>query len=122
MILLAGPLFVFGQSPVPTLGVVSTFAFFIPVGALANAGSSTRIIGDIGTNVGAISNYPDGTVVGQIYSPGTVTQQAAVDVQAAYNSLLAIAAPAGPGAGHGFGPSWRRSCTRSVGRPLLEKT
>ena len=103
LILLAGPSLALGQSSAPDLGIVSTFAFFTPVGALANAGGSTRIIGDIGTNVGAISNYPDGTVVGQIHSPGTVTQQAAVDVQAAYNSLLAITAPAGPALAPGMG-------------------
>ena len=95
-VLLATPLLAFGQSSAPDLGAVAKFALFTPEGALANTGGSTRIIGDIGTNVGAISDYPKGSVVGQTYYPGTETQQAAVDVRAAYNAILATTSPAGP--------------------------
>ena len=95
-VLLATPLLAFGQSSAPDLGAVAKFALFTPEGALANTGGSTRIVGDIGTNVGAISDYPTGSVVGQTYYPGTETQQAAVDVRAAYNAILATTAPAGP--------------------------
>ena len=82
-VLLASPLLAFGQAPAPALGAVAKFALFTPEGALANTGGSTRIVGDIGTNVGAISDYSTGSVVGQTYHPGTLTEQAAVGVRVA---------------------------------------
>lgn len=95
--LLVGPLLTFGQSQAPDLGAVAPFALYTSVGALANTGGATSIVGDIGTGSGAITDYPQGSVVGRTYSPGTVTAQASIDVQAAYNHLLALAASAGPG-------------------------
>ncbi|MBC7569191.1 MAG: DUF3494 domain-containing protein, partial [Spirosoma sp.] len=47
--------------------------------------------GDIGTNVGAFTGFPPGTVVGNIRLPGSPeAAQAAVDVVAAYNYLSAL--------------------------------
>ena len=95
--LLGAPLLTFGQTLAPDLGAVASFALFTPAGAMGNTGSSTFIVGDIGTDAGAISDYPPGSVVGRTYAPGTVTAQASVDVRAAYNYLLAVPASAGTG-------------------------
>ena len=89
------PALLFAQTP--NLGTCATFALFTSVGALANTGNSTTIGGDIGTNCGAISGYPQANVTGQIYTPGTVTAQAAIDSQAAYNYLMNLPCPSGPG-------------------------
>ena len=74
----------------PDLGVCAAFALYTPDGALANTGTTTRIIGDIGTQLGAISDYPAGSVVGQQQNANAVTAQAALDVQKAYDHLLAL--------------------------------
>lgn len=95
--LLAGPLLTSGQALAPNLGAVAQFALFTPVGALANTGGTTFIVGDIGTDAGAITDYPPGSVAGRTYAPCTVTAQASVDVRAAYDYLVAIPTSAGPG-------------------------
>ena len=61
------PALLFAQTP--NLGTCATFALFTSVGAVANTGNSTTIGGDIGTNCGAISGYPQANVTGQIYTP-----------------------------------------------------
>lgn len=59
-----------GSSVIP-LGVLNTFALFTANGAVTNTGTSF-IIGDIGTNSGAITGYGLPTVVvGNIYTPGS---------------------------------------------------
>ena len=83
LVLMIAPLFTSGQTTTPTLGAAATFVLFTPEGGLANTDGSTRIIGNIGTNVGAISDYSTGSVVGQTYHPGTLTEQAAVGVRVA---------------------------------------
>ena len=71
------------------LGSLSDYALFAGTGALANAGPGSVIIGNIGTNTGAISGYISGTnVTGQIHGTDAATLQGATDVQAAYQSLL----------------------------------
>jgi hypothetical protein len=58
-----------GSSVIP-LGVLNTFALFTANGAVTNTGTSF-IVGDIGTNSGAITGYGLPTVVtGNIYLPG----------------------------------------------------
>lgn len=79
----------FGQAP--NLGSASGFALFTANGAFSNVGASV-VTGDVGTNVGAYTAFPPGTLVGQPYLPGsTQAQQAATDVAAAYNSLASAA-------------------------------
>lgn len=78
----------------PSLGTCESFALFTPVGALANTGNLTAIIGNIGTNSGAISGYT--AVAGQQHNGNATTAQAAIDVQAAYNYLVALPCSAGP--------------------------
>jgi hypothetical protein len=50
------------------LGVLSTFVMFTNSGAVGNTGAST-IVGDIGTNLGAITGFEEGHD-GNVYGPG----------------------------------------------------
>lgn len=68
------------------LGTAASFAFFTSVGAFTNVGPSV-ITGNIGTNDGALTGFPPGTVTGQTHVQNAVSAQAATDVQAAYTSL-----------------------------------
>jgi len=79
----------FGQAP--NLGTASGFLFFTTAGAVANIGIST-MTGDAGSDVGDITGLSD--LNGSIYNADPVTQQAAVDVQAAYDELIATPAAA----------------------------
>lgn len=75
----------FGQTP--NLGTASNFVLFTANGACTNSGAS-MVTGDIGTNVGAFSGFPPGTVTGNIRLPSSPeAAQAAIDVIAAFNSL-----------------------------------
>lgn len=85
------------SAQVPDLGVLASFALYTPVGALANAGISTTIIGNIGTNTGSITGYMPTSVVGQTDNNNATTQQGATDVQAAYDYLVALPCPSGAG-------------------------
>ena len=80
------PMMLLAQAP--NLGVCASFALYTPVGALANTGVQTSIIGNIGTNSGAITDYPAGSIQGQIHNGDAMTRQAAIDVQAAYDHLV----------------------------------
>lgn len=83
--LLTLPKVVFGQTL--NLGTTSGFALFTANGALTNAGASA-IVGDIGTNVGAISGFETASVTGSTRPAGsTQSVQAALDVVSAYNSM-----------------------------------
>ncbi len=74
----------------PDLGTASRFALFTVNGAFTNTGAST-VTGDVGTNVGAFSGFPPGTVIGQTRLQGSAeASQAAADVAAAYNSLSSL--------------------------------
>ncbi len=77
----------FGQTP--TLGSTSSFAFFTAIGAFNNLGAS-HIAGDIGTNVGALTGFPPGTISGQIHVSDPVTVQAALDINTAYSYLSGV--------------------------------
>lgn len=75
----------------PHLGACTPFALFTPAGALANTGGLTRIVGHIGTGLGAISGYPAGSIAGHTYNTDiVVTPQATLDVRAAYAYLLTM--------------------------------
>ncbi|MBK9254468.1 MAG: DUF3494 domain-containing protein [Saprospiraceae bacterium] len=77
----------FGQTP--PLGAVEDFVLFTAVGAFNNTGVSTVVVGDVGTNVGAFNAFPPGTLVGDIHVADPVSVLAAIDVEIAYNFLVA---------------------------------
>jgi hypothetical protein len=59
-----------GQTSI-RLGVISTFAMFSAIGAVANTGASV-IVGDIGSNSGAVSGFDAPTTVdGNVYTAGS---------------------------------------------------
>lgn len=78
--------FIYGQID---LGIASTFVLFTSAGAIDNVGPS-HFDGDIGTNVGAITGFPPGTLTGQIQHENPITLQAAADVEESYNYLTSV--------------------------------
>jgi hypothetical protein len=70
----------------PSLGRVATFALFTKAGAFGNTGT-TNVTGDIGTNVGAFTGFPPGTLTGTIHVADSVTALAAINLDTAYNRL-----------------------------------
>ena len=77
----------FGQTQAPNLRSTSSFAFFTADGAFTVNGSTT-VTGDVGTNAGAFTGFPPGTLIGNKRLPGSPEAiQAASDVLVAYNSL-----------------------------------
>ena len=99
--LLSLPTVNFGQAP--NLGTASNFALFTSVGAFAVTGNAAFVTGDVGTNAGAFSAFPPGTLNGAIHVANPTSTQAAIDVDAAYNDLfgrtcgLGIPTSLGPG-------------------------
>jgi len=73
----------------PDLGSTSGFALFTAAGAFDNM-ETTNITGDIGTNVGAVTGFPPGTIVGQLHVVDPVSTQAATDVETAYSYLSGL--------------------------------
>ena len=90
LVLSLGPSVTLGQFRAPNLGKASTFALFTPVGAVSNAGPLTRIIGDVGTDSGAMSGYSAGMIVGQRQLENDVTATASSDVRTAYAYLARL--------------------------------
>ena len=79
-------------SPAPAvdvLGVLSNYALYTNLGAVANT-SISGISGNIGTNSGGVSGYGDSIVIGDIHIAGASTAQANIDLDNAYNSLMAL--------------------------------
>lgn len=74
---------------IPALGRASTFALFTSAGAFSNSGTSF-ITGDIGTNAGALTGFPPGTLSGNIYIADSVTTLAATNLGTAYTSLSTL--------------------------------
>jgi hypothetical protein len=74
----------------PNLGTASGFALFTSVGAFTNTGA-TNITGDIGTNVGALTGFPPGTIIGQAHTADATAALAATDANAAYTQLGSVA-------------------------------
>lgn len=95
------PTVVFGQAP--NLERASGFALFTKTGAVSNTGPLTHILGHMGTNGGAVSGYPTGSVIGQTYIADSITVQTAADVQSAWDQLEALSCPASPGVGPAMG-------------------
>ena len=84
VILFFNPVRNFGQSP--NLGTASSFALFTAVGAFTNVGT-TNITGNIGTNSGALTGFPPGTINGQTHVADAISAQVATDVISAYTYL-----------------------------------
>lgn len=78
----------FGQAP--NLGTTSNFALFTANGGFSNIGVATIVTGDVGTNAGAFTAFPTGTVNGQIHVVDATSAQAATDVAAAYSDLSGV--------------------------------
>lgn len=79
----------YGQFTAPALGTASSFALFTAVGAFNNVGPSL-VQGNIGTNAGAFSGFPQGVVTGSIHIADATATQAATDVEAAYLNASGI--------------------------------
>ena len=77
------------KSQPANLGTASNFALFTANGAIANNGT-TRVTGDIGTNLGTITGFPPGTLVGQQHVADAFSAQTATDVAASWASLSLI--------------------------------
>jgi hypothetical protein len=75
-------------SAVNVLGVLSNFALYTSLGAIANTGIS-GMNGDIGTD-GAISGYTNGVHIGTEQTANALTAQAAIDLDNAYTALMAL--------------------------------
>lgn len=73
----------------PNLGSASNFVVFTSIGAFDNLGNST-ITGDIGTDAGAFSGFPPGTLVGQIHQADASSLQAVNDLSLAFDELSAL--------------------------------
>lgn len=71
------------------LGAAANFVLFTSVGAVANTGPS-GIIGDIGSDAGAVSGFASSTIVGSTFEVGVITSKAKIDLQAAYVNLFEI--------------------------------
>jgi hypothetical protein len=89
--------YVFGQI---NIGTAADFILFTSVGAITNTGPS-HFVGDIGSQEGAITGFPPGTLTGQIHNVDPTTLQAAADVESAYSDLSAT--PCGITIGGGLG-------------------
>ena len=86
----------------PNLGTASSYALFTAVGAFTNTGPSV-ITGDIGTNAGAFTGFPPGTVNGQVHVADPASTTAATDVATAYGYLSALTCGIVLGTGLGNG-------------------
>lgn len=73
----------------PNLGTASSYALFTSAGAFNNTGSSV-LTGDVGTNAGAFSGFPPGTINGQTHVADAASLAAANDLIIAYNSLIGM--------------------------------
>lgn len=84
VILLLLPRVNFGQ--IPNLGTATNYALFTSNGAFSNVGA-TYIAGNISTNMGALTGFPPGKVIGQTHVADSISVQVAIDVNSAYSYL-----------------------------------
>jgi hypothetical protein len=77
----------FGQ--VINLGSLSNFVLFTSSGAIGNTGSSL-LVGDIGSDLGAINGFGTSTVTGNYYNNDLITHQAKIDLLNCYNQLMLL--------------------------------
>lgn len=81
-----------GCAPAPAvdvLGVLSNFVLFAKAGAIGNTGLS-GINGIIAANTGSVGGYASGVHIGSEEVANALTAQAAADLDAAYDSLMAM--------------------------------
>jgi len=90
---------------VPELGAASSFVLFTATGAFNNTGDSTVVTGNVGTNAGAFTAFPPGTLYGQKHVVDIVSAQAATDVLVAYGQMSTITCDSVIGALLGSGQS-----------------
>ena len=83
-LIFTSPIVTFAQAP--DLGTLSTYALFSAAGAISSAGVS-EVTGNMGTNVGALTGFPPGIIVGDIHLADDATIQGALDVASAYTQL-----------------------------------
>jgi Ice-binding-like len=87
----------------PPLGTTSGFALFTAAGAFSNVGTATYVTGDVGTNGGAFTAFPSGTLVGSIHVVDAVSAQAATDAASAYSYISGLTCGSGIGTTLGSG-------------------
>jgi len=88
VILLGSPKVNFGQAP--TIGTtLKSFALFTAVGAFSNVHPSSYVNGNVGTNVGAFTAFPPGTLTGAIHVANPTSVTAATEVATAFGSFPA---------------------------------
>ena len=74
------------------LGSAANFTLFTSLGALANTGIS-GVIGDIGSNTAdGVSGFAASIVIGNTHAADAVTEQAKIDLLAAYNYITNLVA------------------------------
>lgn len=74
---------------VDVLGVLSNYALYTDLGDVSNTGTS-GIDGNIGTNSGSISGFASSIVTGSYHTADASTMQANIDLNNAYNLLMAL--------------------------------
>jgi|TARA_B110000093_G_scaffold95472_1_gene102899 hypothetical protein len=74
---------------VDVLGVLSDYVLYTNLGALSNT-STSGINGEVGTNSGIVSGFASSIVIKDIHTTDASTAQANIDLDDAYNSLMAI--------------------------------
>lgn len=74
---------------IPDLGTASRFSLFTSVGEFSSTGFSD-VTGDVGTNAGAFSAFPPGTLNGEIQVVNSISAQAALDIETVYGEISAI--------------------------------
>lgn len=87
VLLFGQPIAVTAQGP--DIGTCASFVFFTAAGDLANTGPSI-MTGDIGTNLGAITGFLPGILLGTMHVEDGTSAQAALDVIAVYDEITAI--------------------------------
>ena len=85
----------------PSLGTLNSYVYFTSNGNISNTGNSI-LIGDVGTNSGAISGFSY-NINGTFHDTDGSTATAATDLISAYNALSAQAASSFPGNALGNG-------------------
>lgn len=84
-----------GWNQAPDLGASAGFAVFTSTGAFNVSGASTRVVGDVGTNVGAFNGFPPGVLVGAKHVADPASSSAATSVGLAYSQLAGAACSGG---------------------------
>jgi hypothetical protein len=74
---------------VDVLGSLSNFALYTNLGAVANT-STSGIDGNLGTQGGAISGYGSSVIIGSFNNSNALAAQANIDIDNAYNALMAL--------------------------------